>query len=268
MRSNAQMYADAEADFTREAIRQTDQEIFDEALGINEDENNGDHDLELTEGWDGGELPDEELWERTLNGDEPSGYDRPLEMRREQELESENQTLRQQVAEREARLDEIENGPERHAARQEHFRNALFNSYGILTSDDAGAERLYNTLAAQHASTEALQAERVNGSLAAARERYGADFDQAFRSMTSMDPNNPTARSLVQHVLSSRDPGEAVLQLHNNGMAGLSRLGLAGARTFPTGGGRGGRGGRSHADADDFMDRADVEREIADSVWD
>jgi hypothetical protein len=276
-RSNAERYEEAERELEAIAVRETEQEVFDDALGLAPDDNAGPGEEEWTEGWDGEPLSDEELLHQATDGFDENGNDRPLEMRREQELERDNEQLRQEREELAQRIDTLENGEERQAARASQLRDEFFNRYGFLPTDDSRADRFFNDLASQQQQVASVHQDRINRSFEDVREEHGADFDTAFRSMTSMDPNNPTARALIQDVVNAPNPGERLMQLHHNGVhGGLSRngmnpaLGLAGARVRPSGGGGGRRMPSSSdlADADGGFGHSAIEQSIADSVWD
>jgi hypothetical protein len=269
-KSNEQLYEEAEQALIGEAIRQTENEIVDDAFDDAPDENNWDHSLEDVEGWDGSPLSIDEIAE----GPTDDNYDRPLELRREQQLESEVGQLRQAIAERDGQLDEVLNGAERQEALRAQVREGLFQRYGVLGVDER-VDQLVNDIAQQHGRAEALHHDRVGRSLADAHAEHGSDFEEAFRSISSMDARNPTARALVADVWNSPNPGERLMQLHSNGVGGLHRggtdmgaLGLAGVRNSAGRGGRGGGGRRDLSQEFDGFGNSDIEQEIADSVWD
>jgi hypothetical protein len=91
--------AEFDADIAR-AVRETDEEIFDEATGTERDYNAGeflDENSEV-EGWDGESLGIEEVAHGNLFGRGDTNNDRPIEMQDMQALEAENQQLRAAIA--------------------------------------------------------------------------------------------------------------------------------------------------------------------------
>jgi hypothetical protein len=223
--ANEAYYQPSDDDF-RLAIEATEREIFDEATGT--DELDGTEartlaDLSQSEGWDGGALPDSEIAARTMQGD-PGGvnFDRPLQMETETTLAADNYALRQQLdAVAKAYQDHVQT-PQQQAARQqqrEQVRQALYDQYGMIDSyDDAKTDRFIADHAApvQHAQT--LETNRIEASMQAAHRKYGRDFEDAFSDVTSMNENSPLARQIVQTMCSTSDPGEALMELHGNGL--------------------------------------------------
>jgi hypothetical protein len=207
----------------RAAVADTEKEILAEAFG---DEEPSDQDSQLiddlsqTEGWDGGDLPDEEAWNRTLHGDTQTGYDRPLEMENEQTLAATNDLLRQQIAEQEQFIQGYLAKPltdEARAAQRNAVRANLEQRYGMIhAGGDAKFDQFVGDVQSALQHTSALENGRVGASLQHAHSQYGQDFVDAFSDLTSMDPRHPLARQLVQSVVASADPGQAVMQLHGN----------------------------------------------------
>src|SRR5258708_14119259 len=139
-KSNEQLFEEAEAELYGEAIKATEQEVFDDALGLSPDENDGDTSLEQMDDDDAptgdeeptdeeeGEEPDEseEGEGEESEGDEPEAGDRqpergqdrrgipPGRLREESEArraaEAERDAERARVRELDARLRLIEQG--------------------------------------------------------------------------------------------------------------------------------------------------------------
>lgn len=269
-RSNAELYEEAERHLYGEAVRETEREIADDVFLDGESDQDLDYDRshEDAEGWDGEPLGLDEIAHRNIEGDDENGFDRPLELRREQELESEVGRLREALSERDSTLDEVLNGPERQAAREAVINENLYQRYGVLATDPDKARAFINDLQGAHQSVEQSRHDRVNAHLELARERYGAeDFDRAFAQITSLDPNSRVAQAIVRDILDARDPGAAIMNFVSRSGPDLGALGLAGARTAPIRGG-GGRRGRDIDNDDGGWGRRDVEQDIFDSAFD
>jgi hypothetical protein len=286
-RTNEERYQEAEQFLVREAIRQTEQEIVDDAFNAIPEEGDGDTSLEEIEGWNGLSLSDEEIAHRNIYGDDDVYFDRPIEGRERDELAAENEQLRAAYSDLQGRVDQVINGPERQEAMRAQARVFLEERYGILGTDER-IDQLVNDIVAQETRTQGLHEERVNRSMSDAHAQYGSEFEEAFRSITSMDKSNPTARALAADVFNAPDPGERLMALHRNGInGGLSRdgggrrdafsetYGYMGERAPVRSGRGGGRSAASQLDdsyargtrvGDGFGDR-DVEQDIFESAF-
>jgi hypothetical protein len=212
-------------DMITDMVRSTEREIFSSATTGDDDydQNNQmvDENSQL-ESWDGSDLPIEEVAHRNLFGDTSTGHDKPMEMQDQLSLQAENDALRQQNAAITAAYNEHVAAPTRALQEQaelEQFRNAMYNNFGaVLSYDDQkdGALLAGMRTASQHAG--ALQANRINASMAHAHEKYGQDFEDAYNDVVSMNTNSPLARNIVQTMCATSDPGEALMELHNNGL--------------------------------------------------
>jgi hypothetical protein len=81
------------------AIRDTEREIFSEAVNGYEDEDTNNQmveDLSQPEAWDGGDLSMDEVAARTMHGDNPQNFDRPMQLENEQTLTAERDAARQE----------------------------------------------------------------------------------------------------------------------------------------------------------------------------
>src|SRR5258708_28434740 len=197
-KSNEQLFEEAEAELYGEAIKATEQEVFDDALGLSPDENDGDTSLEQMDDDDAptgdeeptdeeeGEEPDEseegegDDEEGDPKEDRPAGQDDrgqnrdqdrrgipPGRLREESEArrtaEAERDAERARVRELDARLRLIKQGNQ--PKPQQPERPDMF----------ADPERW---AAAQRAEIEAnVAARHVNASLADTREEHGGKFD-------------------------------------------------------------------------------------------
>jgi hypothetical protein len=64
----------------------------------------------------------------------------------------------------------------------------------------------------------------VNASLAAAHERHGKKFDEAFEVLTSLPTNNVAARMIVQVIWESEDPGECLMSWYASALKFGNRM--------------------------------------------
>jgi hypothetical protein len=59
-----------------------------------------------------------------------------------------------------------------------------------------------------------FNARLVEGSLAAAADTHGGKFETAYKSLTSLNPQDPAARAVVQRIWNSPNPGSALMRWH------------------------------------------------------
>jgi hypothetical protein len=200
-------------------IAETEREILNDALGVDSPEDDMPSDLiadqSRVEGWTGA-LDDSELLHTTAYGHEQHGFDRPLAYREEADAITENEQLRQQLAERDQELLQLldQAGPVRESRErmQEQRREALLNA----AMDPAQADQVLGTLEGQQAQLHANNMDRANAALEAAHARYGRDFERVYTQVQNMDPRNPLTNQIVQSLFASRDPGEALMSLSGN----------------------------------------------------
>jgi hypothetical protein len=229
-KSNEQLYEEAETELYGDAIRQTEQEVFDDALGLSPDENDGDTSLEQMDDDDaptGDEEPaDEEEGEEPDDSEEGEGEEGEAQGEDGDPSPPEGRDLRQdrrgippgrlreesdarRVAEAEtrelrARLENLERNqrqPQQPQQQQEPERPDMF-------ADPEG------WAAAQRAEIEASVAARhINASLTDAREEHGEKFDQAYQDLIRAGQSGD--RQSVQQVWDSPNPGRALMRWHN-----------------------------------------------------
>jgi hypothetical protein len=157
------------------AVRDTEREIFDAAVGndeLNGDENQLLEDLSQSEGWDGLPLSDEEQIHRAAFGDTTgTNYDRPIAMHNELTLAAENAQLHDQVNWQNQYITEYITQPQREAAqegRRESFRQHM-EQHGFFGGyENEKIDRLIAASDARNQHTGALEAERINASMSAA----------------------------------------------------------------------------------------------------
>jgi hypothetical protein len=229
---------DSETQFDRDvksAVAATEREIFYEAAaGEEPDEGMKEFvdEMSQSEGWDGDPLPIEEIAHRALNGDDENNFDRPMLLEDEHELAQENAQLRQQLAQREQEYELMLGQPMAEAQRaqmRENARTQLENAYGLVSLNDEQLDRFLGDMYTAKAHGENLEAARFNASMAYAHNQHGQDFERAYDSLTSMNPRNPLARQIVEHVRNSADPGAALMGLADNSLV----TALGSGRTAP-----------------------------------
>jgi hypothetical protein len=206
-------------------VADTEKEIFHEGIGEQEPDDHGQQmvdDLSQVEGFDGNDLPIEEIAHRNIYGDTPTNFDRPIEMQDQLALKQENDALRAQLDAVSGAYNQYVAAPQQEAQRaqyREQVRQHLSDRYGMFDSyDDAKLDQFINDHAAATQHAGALQVNRIEASMSHAHAKYGRDFEDAYHDLTSMDPNNPLARHIVHHVVGSADPGEKLLELHGNSL--------------------------------------------------
>lgn len=230
-KSNAEFYEEQERELYGEAIRQTDQEIFDDALNRTPDDNDGDNDLEQMDD-DDAPTGDEDDADPDEEGDEPAESeegDGEGEEGEGDEPEPEPQdrhnvppgrlreaTAARRAAEAErdaalARNREIEvrlQNLERSGNRQQGQQQAPPQRPDMF-SDPEGWEK---TVRSEIENT--ITTRYVNASLSEAHEEHGEKFQQAFQALTSLDPRDPTNRATVEQIYNSPNPGRSVMRWH------------------------------------------------------
>lgn len=228
-KSNEELYEEAERELYTEAIRQTDQEIFDDVLNRDPDDNDGNNDLEQMDDDDAptgdeeptdeeeGEEPDESEEgeaEESEEGDE--GEDREAGDRRDgrgqervppsrlREEAASRRAAEAEARELRARLEALERNqrPPPQQQPEQPQRPDIF-------ADPEGWERqtraeIENSIATRY----------VNASLADARDEHGEKFDEAFKAITSLDPRNPADQATVVQIYNSPNPGKALMRWH------------------------------------------------------
>lgn len=227
-KSNEEVYEEAERELYTEAIRQTDQEIFDDVLNRDPDDNDGDNELEQmddddaptgdedpTEGEEG-DKPDEPQEGEGDEGEEGEGDEpQPESQDRGQERRVPPSRLREEAAARRAaeaetrelraRLENLERNQRQAPPQQQPERPARPDIF----ADPEGWERQTRAEIENSISTR-----YVNASLADARDEHGEKFDQAFQALTALDPRDPAAQATVVQIYNSPNPGKAVMRWH------------------------------------------------------
>jgi hypothetical protein len=198
-------------------IEDTEKEIFDYAADPEDGYALGNEALEelsQPEGWDG-PISDAELFTRAIEGDPPTGHDKPLELAEEYSAMAEVEQLKATLAQREQQLVELMHGPQIQAqlqANQEARRDALFD----IAMDPARADaHLAEVDQLKQGSLNNGMA-RFNASMEGAHRNYGKDFENAYKTFFAMDPQNEVSHALIRQVTTAPDPGEAMMQLADN----------------------------------------------------
>jgi hypothetical protein len=214
------------------AIADTEQEIFDDALGQPEDDGDGDTSLEemdddipsdAEEGDEGDEpeSPDAEGEEESDDPDAtaeqddeapqppPEGRERmPYgrlrkevreETERRRQVEQERDTLRAQLA----AFQVAQAQQPRPQPQQEQPAKPDFWSDPEAWAANQRAD-IVREFTARH----------VNAALSEAHEEHGEEFVAAYRALTSQNPQDPVARAAVQRIWDAPNPGKALMRWH------------------------------------------------------
>ncbi len=239
-KTNEQIFEEAERAAVLDAIGETEQEIFDDALNLDPDDNDGDRSLEEM---DGEEFEDEdteeedegngeETAEQEGEGDEgeetppetrqPDGdrqQDRrgvpPARLREETErrraIEAEREQARAEARELRARLEAVERGQQRPPAQR---REQTQSEAPDMFADPEGWAQHQRALITQDFETK-----RINASFADAEDAHGDSFRTAFQDLQRT--NNP---GLVREIVGSHNPGRALMNWHSR-QALMSEIG-------------------------------------------
>jgi hypothetical protein len=193
----------------------TEREIMRAALGEEEFSDDPEHQLveegSEIEGFDGDRLSMTEIAHGNLYERSDTGYDRPVELqttydlaKRNAELEHQNALLFKSYEEDLGRNKrEVDKGVFR-----EKVRGNLLDAFG----DDDRMDALIQEHVGLQNQVQQLQEQRVNASLDQAHRKYGRQFDEAFETMTTSEPNAMN-RSIVANVWGSENPGERLMEL-------------------------------------------------------
>lgn len=82
-----------------------------------------------------------------------------------------------------------------------------------MFADPEGYERWRDAKEADRIAglEQSFSSRLVESSMAAAHEQHGEKFDQAYKAVTSQNPQDPAARALVARIWSSPNPGRAMM---------------------------------------------------------
>jgi hypothetical protein len=211
------------------AIKDTNQEIFDEAMGDPSDENDGDRSLEEMdeddvggeeeagdEGADeGNEEVEPEVGEEQSAAEREPPQGRVPQARLKQEAdarraaEAEARAAQAEAREVRARLDALERG-QKTEKKEAPAKPDMF-------ADPEGYEKWVLDQAEQRASARFEQQQqqrdeqRVNASLGeAARGARSFEFQAAYGKLQTLDPRDPNAQRTVRGIVNSSDPAKAL----------------------------------------------------------
>jgi hypothetical protein len=224
------------------AIADTEQEIFDEALGQGEDDNDGDTSLEEMDDVPGEtEAGDEETSEPDKATEDEGEADNPDDASTELDEEAEEAAqeepdgsrrvplarLRQETERRRAIEQERDNFRAQLAAyhaqvaHAEAQRRAAAERQDNQQSEDASIDLLFSKpadfMARERAQMRAelrheMRSDHVNASLGEAHEEHGAEFEAAYKALTGANAADPVARAAVQRVWEAPNPGKALMR--------------------------------------------------------
>ncbi len=207
--SNSQAWDESEAAFEaevyRDAVRDTEVEIFRHAFDAPDPDDELDADileLEQVEGWDGQPLNDDEQLEKIFRNDW-SDNDRPLQTDREEAESAEIAGLREEIAQLRGELAQGTSADRaaRDAADRAQFRSHLENR-GLLPLDEA-------SVAGMHAQSM----NRFNSDMARAHEQHGEAFVNAFSALQAgVNRGNAMAKQVASYLrYESVDPGRDLM---------------------------------------------------------
>lgn len=236
-KSNEELYEEAERAAVLDAIGETEQEIFDDALNRDPDDNDGDTSLEEIDGEDvldgddteGEEGDGDEAGEGEGEGGE--GDEQPPETRHDQAAdrrdarvppsrlreeaesrrvaEAEREQARAEARELRARLDALERGQQRPPQGQTQQ-----NEPPDIFADPEGRLAWERNQVAQQ-----FEERRINASFEDARESHGDKFLTAFQDLQKTGDGN-----LVREIVNSNNPGRALMNWHQR-QALMSEIG-------------------------------------------
>lgn len=248
----------------RNSIAKTEDEIADFCFDkepSDDDDDGSDRSHEELTGWDGRPLS---LLEHA-NANPNSHIDRPFAHDAIQGYEHDLQVRDNQIAHLKSQVQHLHvlADPGRQAREAQAYEDRVSQ---IISDPDAvirEVDGMYHREAGR-------QIDNVETTMGAAHERYGEEFEAAYRDLTSSNPADPVARATVQRITHSKDPGEALMQWHHGRDAGRSSgpFWNPGSRGRSGGGGRSARSGRDDGGGSNGDGNRDTERGIADSVWD
>ena len=207
------------------AIAGTEQEIFDEATGQAEDENNGDRSLEEMDDVPGETEEGDEPEPEEPDGEGEEGEDEELAASEEEGEERDTRTeefaraagipssrLREEAERRRAAEQERDNFRAELAALRVAQQQARQPQQEQPVKPDLFSDP-DGWAAEQRAQIERdLTARHVNAALADAHDEHGEEFVAAYKALTSLNPSDPVARSTVQRIWDAPNPGKAVMR--------------------------------------------------------
>jgi hypothetical protein len=210
-----------EEEFDRElhaAYVETENEIADYAFGRTPLDNNGDRELEQVEGWDGQPLSNLEGMAAAAMPDE-NNYDRPLERDEMAALRREKEAMREERDQWKQVYDEWLAQPQREEQQKQTREkvNQFLLERGVVTVDDNAHDALVGELVGGTNRIQQLEAQLMNNSFLAAKEKYGEDeFHQAYDALLALDMRNPAAQGIRAQIMGDADPGERLMEMGNN----------------------------------------------------
>jgi hypothetical protein len=218
----------------KQAIDETETEIFTEATGADEPENDGDKSLEATETIDGQEADDDGEVKSDDDGEEPDvedsedGADEGETEEAEPEVREPDQRqqrrgdpevpLRQTREELRAERERVQRLEAELAALRVRPPEAVKppepQAKPDMFSDPEGHERWVLEQATQRALAQ-VTAQRLEASLAEAHQDHGEEFTFAYsqaKAILDRGPGDPEARALHARINNSPDPGRALMR--------------------------------------------------------
>lgn len=222
------MQVPTEEEILAGAIAGTEQEIFDEATGQEEAENNGDRSLEEMDD----DIPGESEEGDEPDEEEPDGEAEDDETEEEIDAASEEDGEEPEPTQSEDRgripSSRLREETERRRAVESELANARAQIAAIQVSqqqrqqpqqEQPAKPDMWSDPEAWAADREAQLEQRVvaryvESSLVRAQKAHGEEFSAAYKAATSLNTGDPQARALIQSIYNSPDPGEALMEWH------------------------------------------------------
>jgi hypothetical protein len=224
------MQVPTEEEIVAGAIAGTEQEIFDEATGQEEAENNGDHSLEEMdddipgETEEGEDEPDEESPDGEAEDDDEEGEEldaaseedgeEPEPTRSEDRGRIPSSRLREETERRRAIEQERDTLRAQLAAFQVHQQQRPQPQQEQPAKPDIWSDPEAWAADQRAQIAQEFTARHVNAALAEAHEQHGDEFVAAYRQLTSLNPADPVARATVQRIWDAPNPGKAIMRWH------------------------------------------------------
>jgi len=271
----------------QQAIALTEQEIFNEVMGVDDELMNDDDFGEASQidGWDGQAVSDAEGL-ATASGDGDgledelgNAYlgDRPLQFMAEKELRRELAQVRALNAKQSQDIGQWIMEPQQQAEREQR-KQQFEDQYGVVVVDDDAWNRLDADLHGIGSQMQQQTEARLNASFQAAHGHFGDDFAEQYEALTAMDPNSAAARGLVNDISNAADPGQALMEIPVEYLRGLgtgrrgqiipSLNSATPGSGYRSGRGRARGGGWGDSDgADGGWGNPGVEQSVFDSAW-
>lgn len=231
-KTNEELYEEAERQLIGEAIAETEQEIHDSAFDNAPDDNDGDTSLEEMDSDDvvdddigdqeGDEFEAEDEDDREPTSEEKDQDQAPVQTERversripPERLRAEADARRTAEAEREAARAELRELRARIEAQERFQRQPQQPQQQQPQGPDMFADPDGWANAQRQQIRNEFRTEMVNASFADAAEQHGGKFDEAWKSINSLNPQNPADLATAQSIWNAPNPGRALMKWHD-----------------------------------------------------